>query len=693
MSTKYASFPENDTESVRKLYENMTLDEMSQHMAENYRELSRVLQNQLISTSSSSSESTPSDIDETEDNESLVERTDIDAETKQRKMNKLFARAVSSGQTDRVAQLLTDPDFRKFIDINAKDEDGTTPLIYAACFGKVDIAQMLLEAGAKTDIQDASGWSALMWATTNHHGNIVKVLMDYGASAQTRTAKGRTVFDYSGIDEKIFEILATNPRNSISSSVASSDFEDYFYHDSFMIDEEERRRKLLETAIALVGPDGSPGAEDDDDNDEPPNEFCWEKCMPDQMFVFGGDDLSHILETVITRIKLPIESHQDICVPANVIFLSARFAHYFSSPDLLNQVMSGALSRIGAVIKDSEGDVHMLAFWLSNQSQLLHYLKKDAGLVVSTADYQLNLSEMISETYAMLVADTARRLGKVLCPAMLEHEQVEGMEDVCFVDEWQRFFRRNSTRRSVLMNQGVQMRRHASLPLRSRSATPQQVTSVLSTAFYVLQKYEVPPTIIIQALAQFMHFMSCELFNRILTNKKLLSRSKAFQIRMNLSYVQDWVRHNRLPSSLFSYLSPVIQLLQLLQCVSQLADFESFIMTLKKFDALNALQVKRCVVNYRYEVKEPRVPDEIEQYITQLAHDTIRYRQTIARLIPAEREDVINETLDARFMLPFSLPTTAHTHGWIPKYAKERSAVPVIPESWMEKLDYAEDMS
>ena len=417
---------------------------------------------------------------------------------------------------------------------------------------------------------------------------------------------------------------------------------------------------------------------------------------------------------------------------------------------------------------------------MSNLAQLLYYLKKDTGLVVATAEYQLRLSEMISETYTMLILETERRILKVLAPAMLESEQIPGMEDVDFVDDWQRFFRRSAaSRRSVIMSQeAIQMRRHASTPVQSsnkqqkQTVTPQSVTSVLSTTFYVLQSYEVHPTIIIQVLAQLFHFMSCELFNRILTNKKLLSRSKALQIRMNLSYVEDWIRHNRLPSSLLSYLSPSVQLLQLLQCLSHLTDFESFIHTVKKFDTLNNLQIKRCIVNYRYEVNEKRLPDDIKEYVIQLADDTVRYRQKrtslrrsrtcyssrpLSRVNSMQRSlsrpesmsslvgslissvgisssnslppsmpptptteelpsiptttthtkpvfesddeedeevdtdnDEINEIRDTKFMLPFSVPTTARmvsTNGWAPDNSKERLSTPVIPEKWMEKLD------
>lgn len=233
-----------------------------------------------------------------------------------------------------------------------------------------------------------------MWATTNSHESLVKILLDHGASSQTRSAKGRTVFDFVNNENqtKIAEILATNPRDSVSTTTTSSFMGrpltasvsttsssagdcDFYYQstpenfDHFMAEDAERRQKLLETAMALVGgnldddalaefngqDNDDLGGENDDDDDDyletDENEFQWDMCLPAQMFVFSSDDLAHILDTVINGIELPIESRQEICVPANVVFLSARFAHYFSSSELLDEVLDGALTRVGKITK------------------------------------------------------------------------------------------------------------------------------------------------------------------------------------------------------------------------------------------------------------------------------------------------------------------------------------------------------
>lgn len=228
-----------------------------------------------------------------------------------------------------------------------------------------------------------------MWATNNNHEQLVKILLENGASSQTKSSKGRTVFDFVNTDnQKIVDILATNPRDSFSStssifgrtagslSSSSSNAGDYdFYYqstvegyDSFMTEEADRRKKLLESAMNYLDDinDGDldnndnnnddslnneNNDDDDDDIDDFTQEFQWDKCLPDQMFVFGVDDLPYILDTIITNIQLPMRSQNEIFIPANVVFLSARFAHYFSSDELLNDVLNGALERMGTVVK------------------------------------------------------------------------------------------------------------------------------------------------------------------------------------------------------------------------------------------------------------------------------------------------------------------------------------------------------
>ncbi len=76
--------------------------------------------------------------------------------------------------------------------------------------------------------------------------------------------------------------------------------------------------------------------------------------------------------------------------------------------------------------------------------------------------------------------------------------------------------------------------------------TPRTISSLLTSTLQVLQFYEINPAIIVQALSQIFFWVGCELFNRVLTRKRYLCRSRAIQIRMNVSALEDWARSNAL---------------------------------------------------------------------------------------------------------------------------------------------------
>jgi hypothetical protein len=362
--------------------------------------------------------------------------------------------------------------------------------------------------------------------------------------------------------------------------------------------------------------------------------------------------------------------------------------------------------------------------------QLSSYLKRDPGLSVSTKDAQETLSERISEAYTYFVTESQKRLEKILEPSMLDYESIE--EQVDFIDDWQRFFRRSSTnlnqpqlhqlnRKSVEVITAastITERKHSldfsssfnTIPSSSDVASPQSINHLLMHLQSTLQAYHVPAAIVIQALAQLFHYLSCELFNRVLTYKKYLCRSKALQIRMNVSIVEDWVHKQKLPPTLNQSFEPLVQLLQLLQCLSQMEDVHMFEATVNTFDQLNVVQVKRCVQNYRYEVSETRLPDEVEKWVSQQRQKEQLVKITsVENLVQRERPTSIsslNSLLDntkpgsvasedastavvgvdlhhqsaekrnSKYVLPFSVPvTTALLQGWTEQACKKKGSI------------------
>ncbi|KAI8371180.1 hypothetical protein EDC96DRAFT_573254 [Choanephora cucurbitarum] len=672
-------------------------------------------------------------------NSFLQDWTVADDDKKQHVITKFICRSASHGDIQALRHTLMNSSLSPFLNLDLSDDenDGLTPLIYASCFGKLDVVKCLLEAGAKVDVQDNTGWTALMWATTNGHTSIVQVLLAYSASSDTKSKNGRTIYDLVDLEnDKMVSAIQLNSK-------------------------EEKKRIQLSSVETTIEDNEQEQIESCKASFRSVHKFVWNQCLPDQMFVFAEEEMDYILNIAITELKLPMKSKGEIYVPANIIFLCARFAHYFTNRELLHQLLSSSIDKMKQVIQLHESDIHTLAFWIANLSQLLYYLKKDTGLVVATAEYQLELSELISESYNFLVIDSENRLGHIFEAAMLEFEPIE-VEAVEFADDWQRFFRRS---RFSVSSQRKSWASQEMIP--KALLSPQSIVNLLTSILYVLQSYEVHPVIVIQAIAQLFHFLSCEVFNYILSNKQYLARSKALQIRMNMTVFEEWIREHQLPMTLSIYFDPVIQLLQVLQCVSQLTDLMDFITTTKTFHLLNPIQLKRVVLNYRYEVSEARLPEEIEKYAMQLAEDTIKSlkeekkkkRRTSCadkqirptsvsslgsllhftvsqehglRLLDnsleleleleleedsrmeTDNRDCIIEKRDSKYMLPFSLPTTTNYLNWKDKQpqapetntlsdtiyfelkqkllaekdARESNMVPSIPEDWLQRLDH-----
>lgn len=351
------------------------------------------------------------------------------------------------------------------------------------------------------------------------------------------------------------------------------------------------------------------------------------------MFVFQDHELERILDMIITNMT-PQRSPSQKPVPANLLFLSARYAHYHASPELLATLLSSAAEKINDVVERHQWDMTMQAFWLSNATLLLHYLKKDGGLVGSTVDFQLHLAELINEIFVLIIRDAERRMNKVLDAAMLDHETIPGLEDIAFQNEWKLFRKKKSE-----APEPAEKRFRPPSPRRRAQVSPRNITSLLSSTLFVLDLYDVHSVITTQILSQLIYWLSAEIFNRIMTTKRYLARTKAMQIRMNVSTLEDWARtNNRQPEhyengSMSStgettidaarrHLAPVIQLLQWLQCFSSLGDdHESLVITLLQLQQLFPIQLLHAVKQYRPEVGEKGLTKKAMKFLLDFQRD------------------------------------------------------------------------
>ena len=402
--------------------------------------------------------------------------------------------------------------------------------------------------------------------------------------------------------------------------------------------------------------------------EEEEEEFIWERCVGDQMFVFQDGQLDPILDLIITHMT-PQRSPSQKPVPANLLFLMARYAHYHMTGALLGDLLTNAMDRINDVVEQHQWDMTILAFWMSNATLLLHYLKKDAGLVQATPRFQLELSELINEIFILIIRDAERRMNRVLETALLEHETIPGLDDIAFQGEWKVF--KSKTKTPELP---PEKRFRPPSPKRRAQTSPRNITSLLSSTLFVLDLYDVHSVITSQIIAQLFYWLGAELFNHVMTTKRYLSRTKAMQIRMNVSVLEDWARsNNRQPehyengSSTMTgegvvdaarrHLNPVIQLLQWLQCFTSLGeDHESLVGTLTQLQRLSPTQLIHAVKNYRPEVGEKGLPKVHMKFLVQLQ----KGQETLIRrpLTPVPA-DLTPSASGAATPVPSTLETTS----------------------------------
>ncbi|ADV23353.1 DIL and ankyrin domain-containing protein [Cryptococcus gattii E566] len=409
---------------------------------------------------------------------------------------------------------------------------------------------------------------------------------------------------------------------------------------------------------------GGSGLEEDDVNNEEDDDAEEEDEMNPasiaNMLVFSLVNLPEIFDILISNYEPVSQPLSKRTLPANVLCYYARFAYHMCEETWLETLIEGAIERIEEGVYENMENLAYLAFWAYNSCVLLHHLRADEALQEACDELGLLaiLEELVNAIHVFVIRIAERRIDTVLDTAILDYETLDDFNDIRFEGEWSLF-------RSFL--------------------------------------YEVNPALIVQTFSQIYFWIACELFNRILTRRKYLCRSKALQIRVNLTFLDDWVRVNGLPAQTSArHFASLSQLLQWLQCLSQITEFDTLIGTMQNMKAINPLQMRRAVREYRYEVNEGRMSDECAQYLAQLQKDWEKRRvqlsmqeaehrksasewsegtygpgmlgssgyeesamlidvlfdgsTTLTDFVPHSAPESLGELLDSRYMLPFLLP-------------------------------------
>ncbi|ORX55678.1 hypothetical protein DM01DRAFT_1335076 [Hesseltinella vesiculosa] len=626
----------------------------------------------------------------------------------------------------------------------ADHDSGSTALMVAICFNQPHVATWLINQDCPVNEQDNEGWTALMWATSLQRASLISSvtgnlaydliwsndpvmtpLLKTHASSSRRTALAyeRKLKQKQSI-QKVKAARRQSTPTLTTSTFHHSGIDAYTHfmnteahqHQSHLgahLDTRSTRRQsslglLHHQAILPVAPPTSSlfvnhpdGQSDDEDSpcDSPTtlasleaslrsaHTFDWDHCLVDQMFAFSMDDLPTLLDLVMLpppARHAAMTRHDDtLWIPADLLFLCARFAYFYLPRQDLHHFFQTALARLVKVTKSCKGR-YALCYWLANIHLLLSYLKRDTHFAQTTLEQQDLLANIATDVYFMLLNDCTRQMGKLVGAGFMDVAMDKDMAAIRFEDqdqarEWTKFFQRRGSSTSAAPPPASPSPLTATL-LDGGSKSPglgptlilQLLDDLTSLADLLL-----PPWLAQHLVQQTLYHLLAESFNHILQHRRFLCRSLAFQIRLNLSVIEGWIKKHHLPicGVLGTTFERLVQLLQLLQCITSLHHVNDFVATCRGLTLLHPLQLRRCVVGYRYETNEPHLSPDMESWIQQQAAP---FEETATPSPPSNKVTPASVDHFRQQLLPFLLA---------PSSAAATQPAPPVDQQQQEWLD------
>ena len=155
--------------------------------------------------------------------------------------------AIQVGAMDFVIEKIKDLSSRnEKSTLNMVDNNGFSPLHYAAYNNRLDILMLLLEQGANPSIKDSYGYQPLHWAAKQKVYAIVRKLIDYNAPIDGKGEYARTPLHMAVFNKKIANTnLLLDKGANINSQTSKEDGQKTPLHDAVINGDEEMVKALL----------------------------------------------------------------------------------------------------------------------------------------------------------------------------------------------------------------------------------------------------------------------------------------------------------------------------------------------------------------------------------------------------------------------------------------------------------------
>ena len=134
---------------------------------------------------------------------------------------KLFKESVDSKELIRDASrgdvLEVERLIKSGADLNIRDNDGWTALIWASRWDRIEVVKLMIEAGANLNIRNNRGNTALILASSRNHPEVVKLLLENFADECILDDGGWSFYDHLNYENK--EIIKGLYPNEVENAI------------------------------------------------------------------------------------------------------------------------------------------------------------------------------------------------------------------------------------------------------------------------------------------------------------------------------------------------------------------------------------------------------------------------------------------------------------------------------------------
>ncbi|KAH3662530.1 hypothetical protein OGAPHI_005782 [Ogataea philodendri] len=593
--------------------------------------------------------------------------------------------ACTSNDHFQLSQFVSSAGPEKLKQLNQLDGNGLSPLIYSVCFNSLECVSVLVSLVDVNECDSLLQWTPVMWATYLENVSIVELLLANDADPYLRSKRSnQNALDLAKLDSEVYQFYKTH--NYLDQTKTQPD-EDTFYKKDPLLptdDQFETRLKALtvesdEKPASAELYKGTKFVDDDDDivdaNDSfYTDSFDFGHLLPRQFVKVSDDSISATIDYIFS---LSSKYQHRAIYPAAVVFQSVRYiSGKLESMELAESFVDLFLTRVRSVTNTKSGvvqlvsgsgtDIVLLGYWISCLNHLQYFFSRDTACPFfsksskTVQDLILTLQSLIFQLAFAMDA----KLEPLLEPCVLDYSSVPDLDTV-YKAQW-RMFKHKVALKSTY-DEILEMLYPPSLADQMKPS-PLKIIQTLGALVYVLELHHVNDILKQQCFSAVFYWFGASVFNRVLANKKYSTRVKALQIRLNLSYIQDWLRTNNLipfrPESLdfkddsypesivgqqtkfnnvarfhnhpqdpmdgtFYYnplykigqyhLMPLIELLEWLQVMSGLTadDLGTLKEVMNRFDVLNSEQLLHVIKVYRYEITEQKFPKTLKNHLKQ----------------------------------------------------------------------------